>query len=77
MGGYWFFPAAIASVTASTSLRSQSKSGKPWPRLIAECFSASADITVKMVVPTEGSLLSMFMWMTASGRRVAPGEGRL
>jgi hypothetical protein len=46
---------AIASETAATRRGSQSKSGKPWPRLTAPFSAASADITVKMVVPTWGS----------------------
>jgi hypothetical protein len=32
------------------------KSGKPWPRLMALCSVASLLMTVKMVVPTLGSL---------------------
>src|SRR5450755_4176957 len=58
IGGYWFRPARIAASTASTSFGSQSKSGKPWPRLTAPCSRASADITVKIVVPTVGNRLS-------------------
>src|ERR1043166_7903593 len=42
--------------TASTSAGSQSKSGKPCERLIAPRSAASFDITVKIVVPTLGSL---------------------
>ena len=59
MGGYWFSPRVIASVTACTSSGSHSKSGKPWPRFTAPCSVASADMTVKMVVPTAGNLLWM------------------
>src|SRR5689334_22886321 len=59
MGGYWFRPRCMARVTASTSRGSQSKSGKPCPRLTASCCCASADMTVKMVVPTAGRRLSM------------------
>ncbi|AJX71346.1 hypothetical protein BG19_3497 [Burkholderia pseudomallei MSHR840] len=33
---------------------SQSKSGKPWPRLTAPFSAASALMTVKIVVPTSG-----------------------
>src|SRR5665647_3372545 len=47
----------MASLTASISLGSQLKSGKPWPRLTAFFSAANADMTVKMVVPTLGSLL--------------------
>src|SRR5690242_5338389 len=57
IGGYWLRPRVIASVTAWTSFGSHSKSGKPWPRLTAPVSVASADITVKMVVPTAGSLV--------------------
>src|SRR5512133_2835768 len=59
MGGYWFSPRVIASVTDRTSCGSHSKSGKPWPRFTAPCSVASADMTVKMVVPTAGNLLWM------------------
>src|SRR5256885_13833586 len=57
MGGYWLWPACMAAVTASTSLGSQPKSGKPWPRFTAWCSAASADMVVKMVVPTWGRRL--------------------
>ena len=55
MGGYWLWPAAMASVTACGSAVSQAKSGKPWPKLTAPVSLAKADMTVKMVVPTLGS----------------------
>jgi hypothetical protein len=58
MGGYWFKPDCMAPVTASTSLGSQSKSGNPCPKLTALCSVAKADMTVKIVVPTDGSLVS-------------------
>jgi hypothetical protein len=48
---------AHGRVTASSSAGSQSKSGKPWPRLTAWCSAARADMTVKMVVPTLGRRL--------------------
>src|SRR3954451_9271427 len=57
MGGYWFRPCRMASDTASSSFGSHSKSGKPCPRLTAPRSVASADMTVKMVVPTAGSLV--------------------
>ncbi len=47
----------MAACTASSRVGSQSKSGKPWPRLTAPCSAASADITVKIVVPTWGRRL--------------------
>jgi hypothetical protein len=58
IGGYWLWPARIAVATASSSAGSQSKSGKPWPRLTAPRSAASADITVKIVVPTFGILVT-------------------
>src|SRR4051812_43399689 len=58
MGGYWLWPWRIASLTASSSRGSQSKSGKPWPRLTALLSAASADITVKIVVPMDGNLVA-------------------
>src|SRR5450432_2701757 len=60
IGGYWLRPARIAASTPSISAGSQSKSGKPWPRLTAPRSSASADITVKIVVPTSGRRLVIF-----------------
>jgi hypothetical protein len=59
IGGYWLWPAAMAAVTSSSSFGSQLKSGKPWPRFTAFFSVASADITVKMVVPTAGSLVAI------------------
>ena len=41
--------------------------GKPWPRLTAPCSAASCDITVKMVVPTFGSLVAICMVWRLSG----------
>src|SRR6476619_1055388 len=46
----------MALHTSPTSSSGISKSGKPWPKLIALCCAASTLITVKMVVPTSGSL---------------------
>ena len=57
MGGYWLRPVVMACVTAPTKAGSHSKSGKPWPRLTAFFSVANADMTVKIVVPTAGSLL--------------------
>src|ERR1035437_6554489 len=56
IGGYWFSPCRMALLTTSTKCGSQLKSGKPWPRLTAFFSLASADMTVKMVVPILGSL---------------------
>ena len=58
IGAYWLWPARIARSSASTRRPGTGKSGKPWPRLTAPCSAASCDITVKMVVPTFGNLLS-------------------
>src|SRR3990167_4900505 len=76
MGGYWLCPACMAAVTAFTSSGAHSKSGKPWPRLTALCSVARADITVKMVVPTWGSLLgkagvraAALAWVMAQQRK--------
>ncbi len=54
IGAYWLWPCCMASCTAWINVGSQSKSGKPWPKLTAPCLAANADITVKMVVPTAG-----------------------
>jgi hypothetical protein len=59
IGGYWFLPSRIARQVASKSAGSAWKSGKPCDRLIAPQSAASFDMTVKMVVPTQGSLESM------------------
>src|SRR5258705_12385775 len=58
-GGYWFRPALKYLVTSSSRRGAQSKSGKPCDRLIALCSWASRDMTVKIVVPTLGSLEAM------------------
>ena len=55
IGAYWLRPSRMCRATASTSSGSQSKSGNPCDRLIAPTSAASCDITVKMVVPTDGS----------------------
>src|SRR5437899_6077772 len=57
----------MASVTAWMRRGSQSKSGKPWPRFTAPFSAASADITVKMVVPTAGNLVSIAGVFTSTG----------
>src|SRR4051795_11420140 len=54
-GGYWLCPARIAATAASSTSAGPSVSGKPWPRLIEPVRSASADISVKMVVPKPAS----------------------
>src|SRR5687767_6614054 len=45
----------MCRATASTKAGSQSKSGNPCDRLMAPVSAASFDMTVKIVVPTEGS----------------------
>ena len=67
IGAYWLWPARIARSSASTSRVGTGKSGKPWPRLTALCSIASCDITVKIVVPTFGSLV----WMLHAAFRAA------
>ena len=69
MGAYWLWPAARCSATSARSRYGGSKSGNPWPRLIAPVSAASRDITVKIVVPTPGSfdaanqkLLAEIVW---------------
>src|SRR5215472_9572432 len=52
VGGYWFGPSSSALAAASRMRSGPSSSGKPCPRLMAPCSVASADITVKMVVPS-------------------------
>ena len=51
------------------------KSGKPWPRLMAPCSAARADMTVKMAVPCRaagGSFMQLWLWCDAvSWRRCA------
>src|SRR5439155_21019163 len=51
IGAYWFRSAAIASAAARLTNSGPAKSGKPWPRLTAPCWTASALISVKIVVP--------------------------
>src|SRR5919108_4657317 len=50
-GAYWLRPTRIAACAASRTSAGPSSSGNPWPRLIAPVRSASADISVKIVVP--------------------------
>ena len=59
IGAYWLWPSRIARSSLSTRRCGTGKSGKPWPRLTAPCSAASCDITVKIVVPTFGSLVSI------------------
>src|SRR5579885_1190435 len=59
IGAYWLRPSFIARVSASRRFGGGSKSGKPCPRFTALCSSASWLITVKMVVPTLGNLVSI------------------
>src|SRR5262245_56052169 len=59
MGAYWLLPPRIAAETASTSAGSQSKSGKPWERLMAPCSFARRVITAKIDTPTSGSFEPM------------------
>src|SRR5438105_2519058 len=47
----------MALVRGPSAAAMRSKSGKPCPRLTAPVSVAKADITVKMVVPTAGSLV--------------------
>jgi hypothetical protein len=56
MGEYWLKPSFIALFTRSVSAEFIGKSGKPCPRFTALCSVAKALITVKIVVPTLGSL---------------------
>src|SRR5690554_2529742 len=56
IGAYWWWPSRMAWSSAATSSAGTGKSGKPCPRFTAPCSCASCDITVKMVVPTFGSL---------------------
>ena len=67
IGAYWLWPARMARSSDSISGSGTGKSGKPWPRLTALCSIASWDITVKMVVPTLGSLVSMGMGLPCAG----------
>ncbi|OEG04354.1 hypothetical protein BFW25_19335 [Aeromonas caviae] len=57
MGAYWFSPASMASWVTRISSGSQGKLGAPWERLMLGWRAARSPITVKMVVPTWGSLL--------------------
>src|SRR6478735_1589112 len=75
IGGYWLRPERIATSTASSSFGSQSKSGKPWPRLTAPRSCASADITVKIVVPTVGRRLGTAGVRGRAGSRTFTFEG--
>ena len=51
MGAYWLWPAFMAAMAASMTKAGPSKSGKPWPRLMASCWRARAVISAKTEVP--------------------------
>src|SRR5580692_2507462 len=51
VGGYWFGPSMSALAAALRMDRGPSSSGNPCPKLTAPCSTASADMTVKIVVP--------------------------
>ena len=50
-GGYWFAPDRSASAAAASISGGPSVSGNPWPRLTEPVRTASADISLKIVVP--------------------------
>ena len=50
-GGYWLAPPRKASAAAASISAGPSVSGKPCPRLTEPVRAASADISVKIVVP--------------------------
>ncbi|MEI9932962.1 MAG: hypothetical protein WDM89_21125 [Rhizomicrobium sp.] len=52
IGGYWFGPSSKAREAASRIATGPSSSGNPCPRFTALCSTASADIWVKIVVPS-------------------------
>ena len=60
-GAYWLWPARSASTAASTITDGPSSSGKPCPRLMAPVRSASAVISVKMVV---GALMPRLVYQS-------------
>ena len=70
-GAYWLWPARIASTAASSTAAGPSSSGKPWPRLIAPVCSASAVISVKIVVPRPASRLAARLSRRARARVAA------
>src|SRR5690606_7349212 len=74
IGAYWLWPARMAASSASTRRCGTGKSGNPWPRFTAPCSAASCDITVKMVVPTRGSLVGGICGGIAARRLVACGD---
>ena len=50
-GGYWLWPARMASIAASSTEAGPSVSGNPWPRFTESVANARADISPKMVEP--------------------------
>src|SRR5258708_17643212 len=48
---YWFSPARMAAMAAAFTAAGPSKSGNPWPRLMAWCSTARRDMAAKMLVP--------------------------
>src|SRR5690606_23121492 len=76
MGAYWLWPPRMACSSSASNSAGGSKSGKPCERLMAPCCCASADITVKMVVPTWGRREGREWGKTAAmGRKHSRGGG--
>ncbi len=81
-GGYWLRVGPSASApsawaAARTMSAGPSVSGKPWPRLMAPCCAARADITVKIVVPVPcSSVFSVFNGAILRSRAAKCGHER-
>ena len=70
------WPAFMAVYARELSFSSMGKSGKPWLRLMAPHSCARLLITVKMVVPTWGSLLVRYTARNyVVGRVCTTGKG--
>src|SRR5258707_3656108 len=59
----------MAAMAASFTASGPSKSGKPWPRLMALCSVARRDISAKMLVPKVETRWADFMVSNVRGQK--------
>src|SRR5258708_36161478 len=66
---YWFSPALMAAIAAAFTASGPSKSGNPWPRLIAWRSTARRDITANMLLPKLETRSAEFMIMEVRSQK--------
>src|SRR5258708_7472359 len=60
---YWLSPARMAAMAAAFTASGPSKSGKPWPKLMAFFSTARRDISAKMLTPKVETRSAEFIWI--------------